>query len=373
MLALSGTAHATVVWTSTFEKGDLSEWSPGVNATKTLAGGTIRKNVVVQTAQVYAGQYACEITVHPDDLFGQYNQDRVDIQHQSTLTAEGQDTWISGHYMMPADAGVRNDFAWWESNVSFTNVMDFWVEPKTGGGTNIVFGVGFLGATVVWTADFAIGTWHQVALHVHWSTNATLGGVDVWFDGKQVVTAYKAKTKADANTLFYQNGLHRKNPANFVDTIYMDDFVEADSLADAQIAAPLASGMDGGGADGSAGTDGSTGTGDTGAGGATSGASDGATTGGDATTGGAGTSGASGSSGSGAGGTADGATGASGATSGAAGMSGFAAPAASGSGCGCAVPGTHTRATPLASLFALIGLALARRHPKTRRSRGSQE
>ena len=88
VLAISGSASATVVWTSGFETGDLSEWTPGINATKTLAGGMVRQNVVVQQAQVYAGKYACESTVHPDDLFGQYVQDRVDIQHQSTLTAE---------------------------------------------------------------------------------------------------------------------------------------------------------------------------------------------------------------------------------------------------------------------------------------------
>src|SRR5271154_4274927 len=127
VLAVSGSANATVVWTSGFEKGDLSEWTPGINATKTLAGGMVRQNVVVQQAQVYTGKYACEITVHPDDLFGQYVQDRVDIQHQSTLTAEGKDTWISGHYLMLADAGTRNEFAFWESNVSSTNVIDFWV------------------------------------------------------------------------------------------------------------------------------------------------------------------------------------------------------------------------------------------------------
>ncbi len=88
------------------------------------------KNVVLQQAQVYAGKYACEITVHPDDLFGQYVQDLVDIQHQSTLTAEGKDTWISGYYLMLADAGTRNEFAFWESNVSSTNVIDFWSSPK---------------------------------------------------------------------------------------------------------------------------------------------------------------------------------------------------------------------------------------------------
>lgn len=331
-------ARATVVWTSTFEKGDLSEWMPGVNATK----GT-RKNVEVLGEQVYTGKYACKITVHPDDLFGQYVQDRVDIQHQSTLTAEGKDTWVSGHYMMPADAGMRNEFAFWESNGTSQNVMDFWVEPKTGGGTTISFGVGFLGATKIWTAEFTIGKWHQVAIHVHWSTNAQLGSVDVWYDGQQVVTAYKAKTKADTNTLFYQNGLHRKSPGNFVDTIYIDDFVEADSFAEARIAPPMQPGDDGGTAADAAVDAGSEDVGG-GAGGATT-----------IGTGGAG--GASGSGGAVAGG--NGGAGAGGATTvGSGGASGNGATVSSG-GCSLSPHATNNR-TSIAALLAGT-LAFARR------------
>jgi hypothetical protein len=238
-------ARAAVVWKATFEKGDMSEWMPGTNA---KGPDGVRENFQVLGEQVYRGKFAGKITLHPDDLFGQYKQDRVDIQHQSTLTGEGQSSWISGHYLMPEDAKVRNEIAFFESNVSYQNVMDFWVDAKAGGGTTINFGVGFLGATKLWTADFTKGVWHQIAIHVLWSTNAQTGSVDVWFDGQQVVTAAKAKTKADANTLFFQTGLHRKDPAEFTEVIYFDDFIEADNQADAAIAAPSAepSGSSGG-------------------------------------------------------------------------------------------------------------------------------
>jgi hypothetical protein len=247
-LCLTAPAHAAVVWTATFEKGDSSEWMPGVNA---LGPDKVRKNFEVLGEQVYRGKFAGKITVHPDDILPPYNQDRVDIQHQSTLTGEGKNMWISGHYMMPEDAKVRNEFAFFESNTSYQNVMDFWVDAKAGGGTTINFGVGFLGATKLWTADFTKGVWHQVAIHVLWSTNAQTGTVDVWFDGTKVVTAAHAKTKADANTLFFQTGLHRKDPSNFVETIYFDEFIEADSEADAKIAAPTPE--NGGGGTGGAG------------------------------------------------------------------------------------------------------------------------
>jgi len=88
-------ASATQTWTATFEKnksGDVcssgaagAEFSPGINETK----GT-RVNAQVLGEQVYSGSLACKVTVHPDDTFT-FGQNRVDIQHKSTLTAEGKE------------------------------------------------------------------------------------------------------------------------------------------------------------------------------------------------------------------------------------------------------------------------------------------
>jgi len=261
-LAWPGLARAEVVWSATFESGDLSEWMPGING----ENGT-RQNVEVLGEEVYSGAYAGKVTLHPDDTFT-FNQNRVDIQHQSTLTNEGDEMWLSGHYMMPEDAKVRNQIGFFESNESFQNVMDFWVQPKEGGGTTINFGVGFLGETEVWSADFTPGEWHQIAIHVLWSTDPQVGSVDVWFDGEQVVTAYKAKTKADGNTLFYQTGLHRRDVAEFTEVIYFDDFIEADTFADAKIMAPTSGGGGGGGGAGGVAGAGGGGAGGSSAGGA---------------------------------------------------------------------------------------------------------
>lgn len=284
LVAWTVPCQAAVVWTANFEKGDLSEWKPGVNEKK-----GDRVNAEASAEKAYRGSKAGKITVHPDDTFT-FDQNRVDIQHPSTLTDEGKDMWLSGHYLLVEDAKVRNEIAFFESNVSYQNVMDFWVEPKSGGGTTINFGVGFLGETKVWTADFAPGVWHQIAIHVLWSTDANKGMVDVWYDGTKVVTGRKAKTKADGNTLFFQTGLHRKNVAQFTETLFFDEFIEADSEADVKIAAPsMDPPVGGSGGNGGAGAGGAS----AGAGGASSGASSmaGAGTSGSSTGGMAGTAG----------------------------------------------------------------------------------
>jgi len=149
------------------------------------------------------------------------------------------DIWISGHYLMPDDAHVRNEIGFFETEMpSYTNWIDFWVAPKAGGGTTLTLGLEFLGAKEVWTGDFAKGKWHQIAIHVLQSKTATGGSVDFWLDGQQVVTAYKHQTKPNDQNFFFQAGLHRKDTSNDTDVIFMDDFIQGTTQADLQLAAP---------------------------------------------------------------------------------------------------------------------------------------
>jgi hypothetical protein len=390
-VAAARRAGAAVVWTATFESnksGDVcssaattAEFKPGINEKNGA-----RINAEVLAAAAHSGTLGCQITVHPDDLLPPYNQDRVDIQHPSTLTDEGKDSYLSGWYMMPTDAQMRNEFGFYETNKSFANAMDIWVAPKTGGGTTINFAIGFLPDKATWTADFKAGVWHQVGIHVHWSQTATTGYVDMWLDGVQTVTMLKGKTKPNADTLFYQTGLHRKLPMSFTDTIVFDDFYEGDALADMHLMAPGAGGDGGvtptdGGATGAAGASGASGA--SGAGGATGAAGAAGTAGatgaagsttsgaaGASTTGAAGstTSGAAGASTTGAAGsTTSGAAGAS--TTGAAGSTTSGAAGARGggsSGSGCSYAASKGDAPPILIVAGFASLLIARR----RRGRG---
>jgi MYXO-CTERM domain-containing protein len=338
-LALQRPANAAVVWTATFESGAfMPDFSTGINN---------EGNVEVLGEQVFAGMYACKITVHPDDILPPYDQNRVDIQHQSTLTDEGSESWLSGHYFLPEDAKARNEIGFYESNTSYQNVMDFWVEPKEGGGTSLSFGVGFLGADVLGTVDFTASVWHQIAIYVLWSQDEATGRVAAWLDGVQFVAETPAKTKADGNTLFYQTGLHRTLPEDFTESIYIDNFIEADALADAQIMAPMMAGGSGGTGGGGAGGGGASGVGGAAGGSGGSVATGGA--GGTPSTGGtAGSAVQGGSAGS--------------APTAMAGTSANAPSAATDSGgCGCRLRPTDGGLGAVSALLALLGLAAYRR------------
>jgi hypothetical protein len=315
-LTASDPARATVVWTATMEKGDLSEWTSQTNGTIHLDAG-VRTNILASTDRAYSGSYSCKVTVHPDDIYGMYLQDRADTKHNSTLTGEGKDSWLSGYYFLPEDAKTRNEIAFYETMMTSRNWMDLWIEPKTGGGTTVKFGIesngANLGSVLVWTGEWKVGVWHQWAIHVHWSTDATKGLVDLWWDGQQVITGYKHKTKYDTNDMFFQTGLHRVLTQPYTETIYFDDMIEADALADAKLMAANPNG------NGSTGTDGGSGTDASGAAGANASDASGAA----GSAGAAGAGGTTGTAGA-AGGAAGTSTGAAGATTGTAGAPGAA-------------------------------------------------
>ena len=100
---------------------------------------------------------------------------RVQITHNGSPTGEGQDVFMSWYFRLPAEPLVRDNIAYWESNANYHNMMTWWVTPKVGGGTTFDFGTGNPGSTKhIYSGDITINQWHQVASHIHWSTNFKL-------------------------------------------------------------------------------------------------------------------------------------------------------------------------------------------------------
>jgi hypothetical protein len=377
-LVLAGRARATVAWTANFEvnkSGDVcastmpgAEFTPGAIV---VNNGRIDAEVLGE--QVYSGKLACKVTVHPDDIFGQYKQDRVDVKHNSTLTGEGMNMYLSGHYYLAQDAQTRDEFGMFETTTSL-NWVDIWVEPKTGGGTTIHLGIesngANLGSVPIWSGDLTAGAWHQIAIHILWSQDPTKGLVDFWLDGQQVVTGFKHKTKPNAADLYFLTGLHRVLMQPYTESIYFDDFIEADTQDEIKIGPPMggsgspdggAGGADGGGTGTGAGGAAGTGTGAAGSTGAAGTAGTAGTTGAAGVAGTAGVTGGPGAAGTGptgAGGFSDGAgtagAGSTGTGGTAAGLTGAGGSRAKSSG-GCAVAGGR----PRVGIACILAIALA--------------
>jgi hypothetical protein len=185
---------AEVLFKADFETGDLSQWER--KKTGTASQNATPRNVQVVTDMVQEGKYAGKFTIHPDDVFNK-SQLRVQVGGPRIEVKEGSDTYMSFYMYMAEPPKDRDNFFYWEGSPPprYNNVMTWWVEPKEGGGTWIKYGTGNLGRNGIhWEADFPIGKWNQLVMHIHWSEDPEQGNAKLWFNG-QLVLDKKVKTK----------------------------------------------------------------------------------------------------------------------------------------------------------------------------------
>jgi hypothetical protein len=334
VLASARPAHAQVLWRGDFETNDLSQW----NTTLNLTTGQ-RTNISVVSSPVFAGQYAGELVIHPDDLWPNAHN-RVELHYDAQRTGEGETTFFSWYFLLPQDVQVHDDIGYWESAQSYQQTMAFYVDP-TAAGMDLSFRTNRPSGTRHFTGALTAGVWHQLAMQILWSTDASIGRVSVWLDGASIVDGVAAQTKPDVNDVFVQVGFHRNQTETPVETIYIDNAVEGTTLGDV-LAEPT-------GAAGAAGASGASNS--TGGGGGAGGSAGAAATGGAPASGGSG-------------GAATGGTVSSGGASATGGSGGAASESSDESdGCGCRVAG-RSRVPLHALVLGLAALALSARRSR---------
>ncbi|MEZ5355041.1 MAG: heparin lyase I family protein [Bryobacteraceae bacterium] len=223
----SPAAYGEVLFRAGFETGDLSEWS----STGTRSQNATARNVQVVGDVAHEGKYAVKVTIHEDDVFNA-RQLRAQLGGPRVTVEEGSDTYLSFSIYMAEPPQDRDNFFYWEGTPPprYNNVMTWWVEPGETGGTRIRYGTGNLGRNgTEWDAEFSIGKWHRLAMHIHWSEDAERGNTRLWFDGALVLDK-KLKTKGPESVYFCQPGIHRSPHRRSVDSIYFDDFILATTL-----------------------------------------------------------------------------------------------------------------------------------------------
>lgn len=224
---------AEILFRADFETGDFSQFG---GTSKGARPGHIK----VDTEVVHSGKYSGRFTIHEDDVFNA-RQLRVQANGPRVAVKEGSDTFVSFYICMKEPPRDRDNFFYWEGSPPprHNNVMTWWVEPKPGGaGTLIRFGTGNLGRKgVLWEADFIVGRWHQLGMHIHWSEDPERGNVKLWWDG-EVVLDRKVQTKGPEAVYFSQPGIHRSPHSRSIDTIYFDDILCATTLEEIEIREP---------------------------------------------------------------------------------------------------------------------------------------
>lgn len=239
-----GAAQAAPVWVGDFETGDTSQWEGVLNP-------TFIETVTDPTAQ---GANAARLTLTNDAVW-ENGLKRVELNHSPPpeRTAEGAELYVAWSFYLPEalPADMSQVIGYWESKNTYHGAMVFEAQ-----GESLLFTTRNP-YTQQWQADGVLtpATWHRIALHVLWSTDPTVGRVDLWFDGTQVVTNAVTQTLNDDNWHFLQIGLLRENtPFSDAPVILIDDAVEGDTLADVHPELIAGRGGEGGGGSGGEGS-----------------------------------------------------------------------------------------------------------------------
>lgn len=209
------------LWRGDFESGDLTQWSYLLNP----------HGLTVQQECVYEGQYAgrARITGEPDMLWhGNAHLNRTEFSYKppAERTGEGQETFFGWSFYLPESLSEnKHEIGYWESDSSYQQMLRF----------NIV-GQDFsfqetAQAEPFWTkTGFASpGRWHDVVMHIGWSTDAKKGYAQIWLDGEDMGKHFFKTLNAADESMFVQLGILRAREES-VETILIDNVREARNL-----------------------------------------------------------------------------------------------------------------------------------------------
>jgi hypothetical protein len=212
----SAPVSGEVIWRGDFETGTTDQWR----------GAPKTGSVKVVTDPVREGKYA--LRIDGTNAARRGNRDRIEFQHQPQPpgTAEGTERYFGWSVFLPKKlTDDSHALGYFETRNTWRQLMSFEAH-----GEDIVYSTRVPYARH-WTGTGKLtpGRWHDFAVHVLWSRDPAQGFVEVWFDGKQVVTRAMTATLLDENVAFFQLGLMRAT-IDVPETIIIDHVVEATTL-----------------------------------------------------------------------------------------------------------------------------------------------
>lgn len=225
----------TLLWNGNFETGNFSQYQDNPWDHQPP------QEVTIVTSPVRVGGYAFRARINGTSENG---QQRAELVPEWRNIVEGDDLWVAfAVYLAP---GFPTTVAW-QSIAQFKNTalgsppLELDVESGqfylSGGydhpDGNRSMPYQQLGGGAV------TGQWVDWLLHVKFSSNPTVGTVDIWRDGVQVLTAYKPPggTLYPSQESYVKMGIYRSPSLSTasIPTLYMDEWKIGTTRADVEI------------------------------------------------------------------------------------------------------------------------------------------
>jgi|SRR5690554_1077865 len=210
----------SLLWQGDMETGDLSQWHYLANPT----------GISVVQSCVYEGESAARIAIDGSEQFlwnGRQDLNRSELNYRPANTAEGEDTYFGWSFYLPeVFADARHELGYWESADSWQQQMRFNIEGDT-----FSFQQSSAAEKIWAVPGFAsAGVWRDVAMHIHWSSSADTGFVEVWLDGESMGKVKMATRVNETDPMFTQIGILRDQREE-TEVIYIDNARQGKDMA----------------------------------------------------------------------------------------------------------------------------------------------
>ncbi|MCY1076288.1 heparin lyase I family protein [Archangium lansingense] len=218
----SGGTGSGVVWRGDFETGDRSQWS----STQMVSADRLQ----VVPSPVRQGSYAIKVTVRQGDNPISASGNRNELV-KMTNEKEGDEYYYRWSTMFASDYPSAKTWQlftqWHHSGNNGSPPVEFYVNGET-----IYLRVN--GSTVVWSTPLVRGQWQDFIFHVKWSSNASVGFVELYRNGQLVLPKRNAATLYAGQSNYLKVGLYRNSTIAPVGVVYHDGWIQGRSLQDVQ-------------------------------------------------------------------------------------------------------------------------------------------
>jgi hypothetical protein len=244
-------AQAGVLWQSDFETQDLSEWDSYVLHPEHWYFPT--------TPTPRSGQHVARVELHTEDTYGA-NFQRAEVEYSAPLSGfEGSDVYYafsaqlsSANPFLPMD----HEIAFWESTGGsvYHQMIGIHVDPtNTPARVSMSVSPEDGNWSEAWHSTISTDAWHDFVVHVKWSLDPSVGFVEAWYDGTQVMQKQTMRTMVSQNGTTSMTGglvsafhsgillspIQQNKP---VEVVFLDRFIEGTALSDVVYAPPADAG-----------------------------------------------------------------------------------------------------------------------------------
>lgn len=207
------------VFNGDFETGDLTQWDE--DRTQRVSDDRLR----VVTDPVRQGRYALRAEVRQGDDPIDSGDDRAEVLRKDEQDPEGSVRWYAWSTMLPRDYPIDES---WQVFLQFKQDGEGSPPVQLGAADGTVGISAYGGKFTMWETQPELGRWHDFVLGVKWSPDKSVGWLELWYDGQQVLprTTVATMYAFDGRTLpnYVKLGYYRAREIEPPGVIYHDGF-----------------------------------------------------------------------------------------------------------------------------------------------------